>query len=78
MIERVARGLCLLEYPDQPPEWHDIAWDGYVVTARDTVKVVLTAMREPGGELLETINRCSRVADWQDMIDAALAAPPQI
>lgn len=74
MIESVARALCRTDgHPENTKFEGKPMWASYSGTAR----VAIEAMRKPSGELLESIERCSRVADWQDMIDAALTAPPQ-
>lgn len=72
MIERIARAVASLHH-----RWEGLSEDGRETYRADAIEM-LQVMREPSGELLESIERCSRVADWQDMIDAALAPPPQI
>jgi hypothetical protein len=41
-VERVARALCLYEYPDQPAHWHDLSWPDF----SDMARAALAAMRE--------------------------------
>ena len=72
MIERVARQLCLTEYPDQSPAWHDDAWREWITAALDVVRT----MREPTAAMVSAIHEAlpeENAYGWRTMIDAALA-----
>lgn len=72
MIERVARRLCLTEYPDQPPAWHEDAWKEWLTAALDVVRT----MREPTPAMVSAIHEAlpeENAYGWRTMIDAALA-----
>ena len=72
MIERVARRLCLTEYPDQSPAWHDDAWQEWITVALDIVRT----MREPTEAMVAAIPEAlpeENAYGWRTMIDAALS-----
>ncbi|WP_375383642.1 hypothetical protein [uncultured Sphingomonas sp.] len=72
MIERVARRLCLTEYPDQSPAWHDDAWKEWTNAALDVVRT----MREPTAAMVSAIHEAlpeENAYGWRTMIDAALS-----
>ena len=72
MIERVARRLCLTEYPDQSPAWHDDAWKEWTTAAFDVVRT----MREPTEAMVSAIHEAlpeENAYGWRTMIDAALS-----
>ena len=72
MIERVARRLSRIEYPDQSPAWHDDAWKEWTAAALDVVRT----MREPTEAMVLAIHEAlpeENAYGWRTMIDAALA-----
>ena len=50
-IERAARALAKIDYPDQPQSWHDGAWREWVEPAR----AVIEAIREPSEGMVEAV-----------------------
>ena len=72
MIERVARRLCMTEYPDQSPAWHDDAWKEWITAVLDVVRT----MREPTEAMVSAIHEAlpeENAYGWRTMIDAALS-----